>query len=155
MVLVQPVTSAIRYRCPRLVLDWSSIDPLLILYFSGVLSGLYERPVGLCWRGIRLGISHSNRIWTLLLEARLRVVFGLGRLLGWRRLCWLELLNRGKRQAAAAFEQAAQTAVAGAARTLNHYRGNAVAQLAAPAAAFEPVFPAHDLTYWDRGGFWS
>jgi hypothetical protein len=29
---VQPVTGAIRYRCPRLVLDWFSIGSLLVLY---------------------------------------------------------------------------------------------------------------------------
>ena len=64
-----------------------------------------------------------------------------------------EFLRRRKPQAAAAFEKFAQAAVAGTASALDHLRGDAVAQFAAPAASFEPVFPAHDLIHGNRGGF--
>jgi hypothetical protein len=134
-------------------LDWSSIGPLLVLYCWGILSGLYARHRGFCWRVIRFGILHSNSIWTLLLGARLRAVFGRGRWLGWRRLCGSELFRRGERQAAAAFEEPAQTAIAGAALAAHDTGSRSLACLPAGAATAQPILPGYRAIDWNRGGF--
>src|ERR1035441_3045846 len=65
----------------------------------------------------------------------------------------LQFFRRRERQSTLTFEELAQAAVAGAARAAHHRRRDAVAEFAAPASAFEPVFPAHDLSHGDRGGF--
>ena len=50
-------------------------------------------------------------------------------------------------------EEFAQAAVAGAAGALDHFRRDAVAEFAAPAPAFEPVFPTDGAFNRNAGDF--
>src|ERR1039458_7567456 len=65
----------------------------------------------------------------------------------------LQFFRRRERQSTLTVEELAQAAVAGAARAAYDSWRDAVAEFAAPASAFEPVFPAHDLSHGDRGDF--
>jgi hypothetical protein len=66
----------------------------------------------------------------------------------------LQVLSACERQAALAVKQSAKPPVTRAALAPDNTRSDFLAQLAAPAATFKPVLPAHHLIHRYRGGFW-
>ena len=72
-----------------------------------------------------------------------------------KRVNELELLRGDEGQAAPAFEELAQAAVAGTARTTQESRRDLFAGFAPGTAAAQPIFPAYRPINRDRRGLWS